>query len=63
METNITWEFSEEKRCAQGTFAIVYQSTIQESGVVVAVKKLKQNKKYKNRYRFHDGLIKKNIDF
>ena len=34
---------------AKGTFATVYQSTIADSGQVVAVKKQKQNKKYKNR--------------
>lgn len=46
---NNTWNFSKERQVAKGTFASVYQSTIQDSGHVVAVKKQKQNKKYKNR--------------
>ena len=46
---NITWNFSKEKKIATGTFATVYLSTIADSGDVVAVKKQKQNKKYKNR--------------
>jgi hypothetical protein len=38
---NDLWEFSSEKKCAVGTFASVYQSTVKKSGRVVAVKKLK----------------------
>ena len=34
---------------ARGTFAKVYMSTIADTGEVVAVKKQKQNEKYKNR--------------
>jgi glycogen synthase kinase 3 beta len=49
MTTNNTWNFSKEKLIATGTFAQVMQSTIADSGEVVAVKKQKQNKKFKNR--------------
>lgn len=46
---NGLWTFSKEKKVATGSFATVYRSTIADSGDVVAVKKLRQNKKYKNR--------------
>ena len=49
MTNNNTWTFSKEKLIATGTFAQVMQSTIADSGEVVAVKKQKQNKKFKNR--------------
>jgi hypothetical protein len=34
---------------AQGTFAKVYMCTIAKTGKVIAVKRLKQDKKYKSR--------------
>ena len=48
-KTNVHWTFSKEKKIATGTFSVVYRSAVSGTGDVVGVKKLRQNKKYKNR--------------
>ena len=43
------YKFTNEIKCGHGTFATVYMCTLASNGLVVAVKKLKQDKKYKSR--------------
>ena len=56
------YEFSQEVKCGHGTFATVYMSTLKKSGLVMAVKKLKQDKKYKSReLQIHKEMHHQNI--
>lgn len=38
-----------EKVVGQGTFGIVFKANVEETGEVVAIKKVYQDKRYKNR--------------
>jgi len=56
------YTFSSQVKCGHGTFATVYMSTLEKSGLVVAVKKLKQDKKYKSReLQIHKEMHHQNI--
>ena len=49
-------------KCGVGTFAEVYMCTLQSTGKIVAVKKIKQNKTYKSReLQIHKEMHHQNI--
>lgn len=57
-----TYEFSQQIMIAQGTFAKVYMCTIAKTQKVIAVKRLKQDKKYKSReLQIHKEMHHQNI--
>ena len=46
---NYTYNIQAENVIGNGTFGVVYKATINETGETVAVKKVFQDKRYKNR--------------
>ena len=43
------WQFNAEQIIGNGSFGVVFRATIVETGAVVAIKKVLQDKRFKNR--------------
>lgn len=47
--TNNKWTYDAEKVVGNGTFGVVFKARVEETGEIVAIKKVYQDRRYKNR--------------